>query len=142
MRISCDSITRRKKKKKSPLNKINLDKALCEAEIRLRCPRCNMGQLSFLRLSAGTMPSFCKRSQSHGRRLKMLTGLGLCTWLLQRQRPLFLTQGWIINFFFVFTRVLPSHRKKNCLAVRVCSLTFWHLIFFFSQAKLLRRKWI
>jgi len=29
----------------------------------------------------------------------MLPGLGLHTWLPQRQRPLFLTQGWIISFF-------------------------------------------
>lgn len=77
-----------------------------------------MGQLSFLRLSAGTMPSFCKRSQSHGRRLKMLTGLGLCTWLLQRQRPLFPTQGWIINFFFGFHQSSSFSQEEELLGSR------------------------
>lgn len=95
-----------------------------------------MGQLSLLQLRAGNVPSFCKRSQSHGGRLKMLTALGLHAWLRQRQWPLFLTH-FILFYFLVFTRVLPSQKKKkNFSAVQVCSLTFWHLIFFFSLAKL------
>lgn len=138
MRISCDSITR-KKTHHNPLNKINPDKASCETEIRRRCPRCNMGQLSFVQLSAGNVPSFCKRSQSRSRRLKMLTGLGLHTWLLHRRRPLFPTRGWI-TMFLVFTKVLPSHRKKNCLAVGVCSLTFWHRDFFFTGMTVFRER--
>lgn len=69
------------------------------------------------------------------RRLKMLAGLGLHTWLLQRQRPLFPIQGWIFFFFFlVFTRVLPSHRKKNCSAVWVFILAA-EFFFFFPQVK-------
>lgn len=102
-----------------------------------------MGQLSLLQLRAGNVPSFCKRSQSHGGRLKMLTALGLHTWLQQRQWPLFLTQGCFILFYFlVFTRVLPSQKKKKkkFSAVRVCSLTFWHLIYFFFIGKTPFRK--
>lgn len=99
-----------------------------------------MGQLSFLRLSAGTMPSFCKRSQSHGRRLKMLTGLGLCTWLLQRQRPLFLTQGWIINFFFGFHQSSSFAQEEELLGSQGLQPDILASDFFFFTGKTLTQK--
>lgn len=93
-----------------------------------------MGQLSFLQLSAGNVPSFCKRSQSHGRRLKMFTGLGLHTWLLQRQRPLFLTQGWVI-IFLVFTEFFLLTGKRTAWQLVFAA---WHfgIWFFFTGKKL------
>lgn len=45
----------------------------------------------------------------------MLAGLGLRNWLLQRQRPLFPTQGWIIVFSFGFHQSSSFSQEEQLL---------------------------
>lgn len=66
----------------------------------------------------------------------MLTGLGLCTWLLQRQRPLFLTQGWIIFFFFWFSPEFFLLTGKRTARQLGFAASHFGIRYFFSQAKL------
>lgn len=113
---------------------MSLDKGLCETEMRPRCPRCSTGQPSFFQLCAGNVPSFCQISQSHSRRLKMLPGLGLHTWLLQQQWPLFLTKGWS-SVCLVFTSSSFS-QAEELLSSWGLQPDIWASDSFCSQAKL------
>lgn len=88
-----------------------------------------MGQLSFLQLRAGRMPSFCERSQSHGEAQDV--GWPWATDLAAAEAVTFVPNtGLDYYFFFVFTRVLLSYRKKNCSAVWVFILASDFFFFF------------